>query len=94
MSGSTEIRRLLRNLFPLSYDLHICPDLDKLTFTGNVVVELNVERDTTEIRLHSLDLQIPGVKVGMKIKSFRQNDLNRFNFNSILIEVNALQKQF
>uniref|UniRef100_A0A665WUI7 Aminopeptidase n=1 Tax=Echeneis naucrates TaxID=173247 RepID=A0A665WUI7_ECHNA len=50
--------RLPRSICPLSYNLTLAPDLDKMTFTGHTVIYMSVRHDTNYIVLHSSNLNI------------------------------------
>jgi aminopeptidase 2 len=51
------------NVIPRHYDLTIEPDLEKLTYEGHVIVDLDVVEDTTSIYLNTLELSICSTKV-------------------------------
>lgn len=50
--------RLPQSIRPLSYDLTLNPDLDKMTFTGRTVINMSVLQKTKRIVLHSVNLNI------------------------------------
>uniref|UniRef100_A0A672ZX76 Aminopeptidase n=1 Tax=Sphaeramia orbicularis TaxID=375764 RepID=A0A672ZX76_9TELE len=50
--------RLPQSIQPLSYELTLNPDLDKMTFTGTTVITMTVRHDTKRIVLHSANLNI------------------------------------
>lgn len=52
--------RLPRDITPISYDLKFIPFItpDNFTFRGEATIKLNVEKDTQNITLHSLELDI------------------------------------
>lgn len=50
--------RLPRNVMPKEYSLSLKPDLENFTFTGEVVIVLNVNSPVSEIVLNALDLDI------------------------------------
>ncbi|XP_033828992.1 leucyl-cystinyl aminopeptidase isoform X1 [Periophthalmus magnuspinnatus] len=50
--------RLPQSVRPLSYDLTLNPDLDKMTFTGHSVITMFVRHNTKHIVLHSMNLNI------------------------------------
>jgi aminopeptidase N len=61
--GSPEATRLPRAVLPRRYDLTIATDLDAATFTGEVVILLDVVTATNEIVLNARDLAIGAVQV-------------------------------
>lgn len=48
---------------PRHYDLTLDPDLDKFTFDGTVIIDLDVVEDTNSISLNTLELEIQSSKV-------------------------------
>jgi len=46
------------NVSPLHYDLELTPDLDKLSFSAVEKIKVLVSTSTTEIKLHSKEIQI------------------------------------
>ena len=46
---------------PKKYTLHLEPDLEKATFKGEVVIDLDVKEETNEIRFHANELTILSV---------------------------------
>ncbi|KAK7933581.1 hypothetical protein WMY93_004477 [Mugilogobius chulae] len=50
--------RLPQSIRPLSYDLTLNPDLDKMNFTGRTVITMFVRHNTKHIILHSMNLNI------------------------------------
>lgn len=46
------------DIHPLRYIIHITPDMDRFVFSGQVTIQLQADRPTAEIVLHSLDLAI------------------------------------
>ncbi|KAI3372895.1 hypothetical protein L3Q82_023352, partial [Scortum barcoo] len=50
--------RLPHSIRPLSYELTLHPDLDKMTFTGRIVINMSVLHNTQRIVLHSANLNI------------------------------------
>jgi len=59
--------RLPADVKPLNYDVTFDLDLEQLTFSGTVIIDLVVLKDTDSITLHSVDLQLP--KVALKLKN-------------------------
>ena len=53
--------RLPRTVLPRRYDLTICPDLGASTYTGRVVIDLDVSAATDTIVLNAKDLEITAV---------------------------------
>ena len=50
--------RLPPDVRPVTYDLHVAPDLDAGTFTGEVRIAVRLEKPRAEIRLHAADMKI------------------------------------
>lgn len=60
----TQGRELLpANVVPKHYDLILEPDLEKFTFDGKVVIDLDVEENSSSVELHTLELDIQSAKV-------------------------------
>jgi len=51
------------NVIPRHYDLTLEPDLEKLTYEGSVVIDLDVADDSKSISLHNIDLKLHSAKV-------------------------------
>ncbi|OIW34850.1 hypothetical protein CONLIGDRAFT_588415 [Coniochaeta ligniaria NRRL 30616] len=51
------------NVIPRHYDLTLEPDLEKLTYDGTVVIDLDVADDSKSISLHTIDLKLHSAKV-------------------------------
>lgn len=51
------------NVIPRHYDLTIEPNFKDFTFQGHVVIDLDVEEDTTSVTLNTLELDIHNTKV-------------------------------
>lgn len=51
------------NVIPRHYDLTLEPDFKKLTYEGKVIIDLDVEEDTTSISVNTLELKIHSTKV-------------------------------
>lgn len=51
------------NVIPRHYDLTLEPDFEKLTYEGKVIIDLDVEEDTTSISVNTLELKIHSTKV-------------------------------
>ncbi|OXV08639.1 hypothetical protein Egran_03598 [Elaphomyces granulatus] len=67
LSGSTNITHgrevLPTNVKPLHYDLTLEPDLEKLTYEGVVVIDLDVVEDTNSISLNTNELVIHSTSI-------------------------------
>ncbi|MCJ1400616.1 Aminopeptidase 2 mitochondrial [Xylographa trunciseda] len=60
----TKAREVLpTNVKPLHYDLTLEPDLEKFTFEGKVIIDLDVKEETTSISLNALDLEIQSTTI-------------------------------
>jgi aminopeptidase 2 len=59
------------NVIPRHYDLTLEPDLEKFTYKGHVIIDLDVVEDTTSISLNTLelDIQSTAVHVGEEVIS-------------------------
>ncbi|KAF2474722.1 uncharacterized protein BDR25DRAFT_311156 [Lindgomyces ingoldianus] len=51
------------NVKPVHYDLTLEPNLEKFTFEGKVIIDLDVIEDTTSISLNSTELKIHSTKI-------------------------------
>lgn len=51
------------NVIPRHYNLTLEPDFEKLTYEGNVIIDLDVVENTTSISLNTLELDIHSTKV-------------------------------
>lgn len=60
--------RLPQSIKPLSYDLTLNPDLDKMTFTGRTVINMSILHSTNRIVFHGANINITKAtfKVGLK----------------------------
>ncbi|AFS52616.1 M1 family metallopeptidase [Leptospirillum ferriphilum] len=57
-SSEQTLYQLPRDVRPVHYDLLLAPDLDRMTFSGTVSIEVEVYRDTLEFVLNAKDLRI------------------------------------
>jgi aminopeptidase N len=55
--------QLPRTVRPTHYDLRVTPDASALTFTGEVVISIEVLQPTTAITLNAIDLTFAGVRL-------------------------------
>lgn len=72
--GVTSIqgRELLpTNVIPRHYNLTLEPDLEKFTFEGTVVIDLEVAEESKSVTLHTLDLQLHSAKVSANGQTIR-----------------------
>uniref|UniRef100_A0A1A9WMJ0 Aminopeptidase N-like N-terminal domain-containing protein n=1 Tax=Glossina brevipalpis TaxID=37001 RepID=A0A1A9WMJ0_9MUSC len=53
--------RLPETLHPITYDLYLHPDIDTGNFTGQVVIHIGCTKNTNQIILHALHLNITSV---------------------------------
>ena len=58
MTTPADSYRLPRTVIPRRYDLRMAPDLEKFTFQGTVVVQVEIAEPVTEFVLNAVDLQI------------------------------------
>ena len=63
MTETTEFR-LPAAVAPRAYRLALEPDLDALTFKGEVAIELDVKTPTRDIVLHAANLEIASARLG------------------------------
>ncbi|KAG6104992.1 hypothetical protein E4U31_001675 [Claviceps sp. LM219 group G6] len=71
-SGSTHGRELLpANVIPRHYHVTLEPDLNKLTFDGTVVIDLDVVQDSSSVSLHTLELDIHSSKISANGQTVR-----------------------
>ncbi|VVD03160.1 unnamed protein product [Leptidea sinapis] len=63
MPENKPFERLPKNVSPKHYELHLVPNLEKLTFTGTTRVKVSIDTSTKEIKLNSLDLELKNVKL-------------------------------
>ncbi|MBA3994376.1 MAG: peptidase [Cyanobacteria bacterium DS2.3.42] len=54
--------RLPRSVIPEHYDLHLEPNIEACTFSGNVGINVIVQSETNEVLLNSLELTIDSAK--------------------------------
>ena len=70
MTETTEFR-LPAAVAPRTYRLALEPDLDALTFKGEVTIELDVRTSTREIVLHAATLEIASARLGSETLEVR-----------------------
>ena len=64
VSGVTDAAfRLVHEVRPLHYHVHLLPDLVRGTFRGEVAIDLEVKRQTTSVELHAADLILDHAQV-------------------------------
>lgn len=51
------------NVRPTHYDLSLEPDLEAFTYTGSVVIDLDVLEDTSSITLNTIDITVKHAKL-------------------------------
>jgi aminopeptidase 2 len=51
------------NVIPRHYDVTLEPDFTKLTYEGQITVDLDVVEDSTSISLNTLELDIHSTKI-------------------------------
>jgi len=61
MVSCTEFSRLPKNVVPVNYVLELQPDLKNFTFSGKVVIDVNVRAETTTVQLNSAELKFDKV---------------------------------
>jgi cytoskeletal protein RodZ len=71
--------RLPKSVVPVGYDVYLLPDLDTGLFRGKVSVETRVEQTTTQIVMHSKELNIKQVAINGKAGTFKIDE-RRANF--------------
>lgn len=71
-SSAQSARDLLpTNVVPRHYHVTLEPDLEKFTFDGTVVVDLDAVEDSTTISFHTLELDLHSVSVSSNGKDLR-----------------------
>lgn len=79
------------NVIPRHYHLTLEPDLDKLTYDGTVVIDLDVADDSKSISLHTIDLKLHSAKVSSggqtvssspKITTDEKTQVTTFDFDN------------
>ena len=55
--------RLPKTVVPLHYEIELCPDLGAATFTGSVVVDINIVETTDTIVCNAAELDIKSVEL-------------------------------
>ncbi|KAH8905451.1 hypothetical protein BR93DRAFT_929714 [Coniochaeta sp. PMI_546] len=79
------------NVIPRHYDLTLEPDLEKLTYDGTVVIDLDVADDSKSISLHTIDLKLHSAKVSSagqtvssspKITTDEKTQVTTFDFDN------------
>lgn len=53
----------MKDLFPIHYQLCLCPDLSRFAFTGRVDLQLSATRGVRTVTLHSLELTVENCMV-------------------------------
>ncbi|TRY69055.1 hypothetical protein TCAL_04130 [Tigriopus californicus] len=69
MSAVSEVppfERLSRDLLPVTYHLHLKPDLSEFTFSGRVQIHLSVAQSTSHITLHAAHLTVQRLQVHVR----------------------------
>lgn len=61
VTGGREL--LPANVVPTHYNLTLEPDLEKFTYLGQVVIDLDVVENTTSVSLNTLELEIHTTKI-------------------------------
>lgn len=85
-------KRLPRNVVPSHYVLELAPDLEKFTFAGRQEVTVNVVEKTSEIQLHSADLEIfdsyveraDGTRLSAQVSFDSENEIAVFKFDGVI----------
>lgn len=65
-----KFERLPTDVVPINYALTIKPDLEKLIFTGEVIISVKVARTTKNILLNGLNLSIESAKYSSDAQAF------------------------
>ncbi|TAQ86522.1 hypothetical protein B7494_g5130 [Chlorociboria aeruginascens] len=67
LNGGVDVSKgreiLPANVIPRHYDLTLEPDFKNLTYNGTVIIDLDVEEDSTSISLNTLDIDISSTKI-------------------------------
>jgi len=67
MNEKSELR-LSKNIEPTNYDITLEPDLTNASFTGNVSINLKVNKKTNKMNFHANDLDIKNIELQLKNK--------------------------
>lgn len=63
MAANKKEVRLPLYVSPVKYTIHLEPDLENFIFTGEEKIDLQIDKATTEIRLHAADIEILSAQV-------------------------------
>ena len=77
---------LPKNVKPLKYELELKPNFKDLTFNGKVVIDLDIIKDTKEIKLNAQDLEI--VKAELRQKEIFK--VVKINYNKTLTKIKSV----
>src|ERR1700676_1140964 len=62
-AGKPVVERLAKTVVPLHYDLHVHPNADKLSFSGEVRIDVRVNAPVPAVILNAKELVFDDVKV-------------------------------
>ncbi|HVZ66690.1 MAG TPA: M1 family metallopeptidase [Patescibacteria group bacterium] len=60
--------RLSEDIIPVKYNIHLIPDLDNFTFQGSETINIKLAKPTSQITIHSAELEITTVEISYKGK--------------------------
>ena len=63
---NANIGLLPNHISPKKYDITIEPDLNQFDFSGNISIDIKIDRKTDTIRLNSSELQINSCQLSSK----------------------------
>ncbi|HMS23050.1 MAG TPA: M1 family metallopeptidase [Candidatus Levybacteria bacterium] len=63
MAANKKDVRLPVYVSPVRYTIYLEPDLENFIFTGEEKIDLQIDKETTQIRLHAVDIEIVSVQI-------------------------------
>lgn len=79
MSAVVERVVLPTQMYPSHYDLELAPDLDKLIFTCNQNIHVNVRESTDRVTLHAREITVE--KVTFRTSSGAEHEMTEISYN-------------
>ena len=67
---TTNPYRLPRTVVPSNYQIHLTPDLEKFTFDGRVVIDLDINESVTSFALNAKELELSSASVTVAGQTF------------------------
>lgn len=92
-AANEKIFRLTKDVIPVHYNLKVVPNLfGNFTYSGQVVITLQLRTTTKQITLHSFNLVISSVHVSQNMKKLDSN--YTLSSNDQLLIIQTQQKMF